>query len=53
MRPNVAHEPGDIVAITDAESGLDGAPFRVAGLRLRFARGTRPRYEQTLTLSEV
>ena len=53
VRPNVAHEQGDIVAITDAESGLDGAPFRVAGLRLRFARGARPRYEQTLTLSEV
>ena len=41
VRPNVAHEQGDIVAITDAESGLDGAPFRVAGLRLRFARGAR------------
>ncbi len=53
VRPNVAQQPGDIVAITDAEAGLDAAPFRVAGLRLRFARGARPRYEQTLTLGEV
>ena len=53
VRPNVAQEPGDIVAISDAEAGLDGAAFRVAGLRLRFARGARPRYEQTLTLGEV
>ena len=53
VRPNVAQEPGDLVAVTDAEAGLDAAPFRVAGLRLRFARGARPRYEQTVTLSEV
>ena len=53
VRPNVAQEPDDIVAVTDAAAGLDAVPFRVAGLRLRFARGKRPRYEQTLILGEV
>ncbi|MYA21004.1 MAG: hypothetical protein F4Z25_12375 [Chloroflexi bacterium] len=53
VRPNVAQEPDDIVAVTDAATGLDAVPFRVAGLRLRFARGKRPRYEQTLILGEV
>lgn len=53
VRPNVAQEPGDIVAVSDAAAGLDAAPFRVAGVRLRFARGARPRYEQTLLLGEV
>ena len=53
VRPNVAQEPGDIVDVTDAQSGLDATRFRVAGMRLRFARGARPRYEQTLLLGEV
>ena len=53
MRPNVAQEPGDIVEVSDAAAGLVAAPFRVAGVRLRFARGARPRYEQTLLLGEV
>ena len=53
VRPNVAQEPGDIVAVSDAAAGLEAARFRVAGLRLRFSRGARPRYEQTLTLGEV
>ncbi|MYI83032.1 MAG: hypothetical protein F4056_06990 [Chloroflexi bacterium] len=53
VRPNVAQEPGDIVEVSDAAAGLDAVPFRVAGLRLRFSRGARPRYEQTLTLGAV
>ena len=53
VRPNVAQEPGDIIEVSDAAAGLAAAPFRVAGLRLRFSRGVRPRYEQTLTLGEV
>lgn len=53
VRPNVVQEPGDIVEVSDAAAGLEAARFRVAGLRLRFARGARPRYEQTLTLGEV
>ncbi len=53
VRPNVAQEPGDVVTVTDAEAGLAAARFRVAGLRLRFARGARTRYEQTLLLGEV
>ena len=54
VRPNVAQEVGDVVSLTDAAAGLSAAPFRIAGLRLRFARGgPRPAYTQTLTLSEV
>ena len=48
------HEPGDVVAVTDATLGLDAAPFRVSEVRLRFDRAARhPRYEQTLSLTEV
>jgi len=48
------HEPGDVVAITDATLGLDAARFRVSEVRLRFDRAARhPRYEQTLSLTEV
>ena len=50
----MAQEVGDVVAVTDAAAGLSAAPFRVSALRLHFVRGrARPRYEQTLTLSEV
>jgi len=50
--PHVGLEVGDVIAVTDATLGLEGARFRVAALRLRYARGgTRPRYEQTLTPS--
>ncbi len=48
------HEPGDVVAITDATLGLEAARFRVSEVRLRFDRAARhPRYEQTLSLTEV
>jgi hypothetical protein len=46
-------EVGDVIAVTSPPLGLDGARFRVAALRLRFARGTKPLYEHTLSLSEV
>lgn len=52
--PHVGLEVGDVIAVTDAQLGLAAARFRVAALRLRYARGgARPRYEQTLTLSVV
>ena len=66
---NVGQEPGDVIAIADAELGMRPFPyafplacptagpptkFRVAALRLRFVRGgDRPRYDTTLTLTEV
>jgi len=51
---DVGHEVGDVVELTDATLGLDAARFRVAALRLRFARGgPRPLYEQTLSLTSV
>ena len=54
VRPNVAQEAGDVITLTDAASGLDAARFRVAALRLRYARGgPRPVWEQTLTLGEA
>ena len=52
--PNVAQEVGDVVAVTDAQLGLTAQRYRVAALRLRFSRhGSRPRYDMTLTLTEV
>jgi hypothetical protein len=52
--PNVGQEVADVVSVTDAALGLSAAPYRVAALRLRFARGgARPRYELTLSLTEV
>ena len=52
--PNVGLEVADVIAVTDAALGLAAARFRVAALRLRFARGgARPRYEMTLALTEV
>lgn len=60
---NVGQEIGDVIEVTDPTLGLDAARFRVAALRLRFVRGgtpgprarsaSRPRYDLTLTLSEV
>ena len=48
------HEPGDVVAVTDATLGLEATRFRVSEVRLRFDRAARhPRYEQTLSLTEV
>ncbi|MFN8585323.1 MAG: hypothetical protein U0446_08395 [Dehalococcoidia bacterium] len=51
--PNVGHEVGDVVELTDATLGLNAAKYRVAAWRLRFARAGRPLYEQTLTLGAV
>jgi hypothetical protein len=51
---NAGQEVGDAIEVTDATLGLAAARFRVAALRLRYARGTsKPRYDMTLTLSEV
>ena len=52
--PNVGQEVGDVIEVTDATLGIEAARFRVAALRLRYARsGSRPRYEQTLSLTSV
>ena len=54
VAPNVGQEVADVVSVTDAVLGLSAARYRVAALRLRFLRGgTRPRYEMTLSLTEV
>ena len=54
VRPHAGLEVGDVVTVTAPEAGLSAAPFRVAGLRLRYARGgPRPVYEQRVMLSEV
>lgn len=56
---NAGQEVGDVIEVTDATLGLAAARFRVAALRLRYARnpGVRGRapvsYDLTLTLSEV
>ncbi len=57
---NAGQEIGDVIEVSDPTLGLDAARFRVAALRLRFVRGpgttgaaSRPRYDLTLTLSEV
>lgn len=51
---NAGQEVGDVIEVTDATLGLVAARFRVSALRLRYARGaSRPRYDLTLTLSEV
>ncbi len=52
--PNVGQEVADVVSVTDAALGLSAARYRVATLRLRLLRGgARPRYEMTLSLTEV
>ncbi len=52
--PNVGQEVADVVSVTDAALGLSAARHRVAALRLRLLRGgARPRYEMTLSLTEV
>ena len=54
VRPHAGLEVGDVVTVTAPEAGLSAAPFRVAGLRLRYVRGgPRPVYEQRVMLSEV
>ena len=54
VRPHAGLTVGDVVAVTAPEAGLNAAPLRVAGLRLRYARGgPKPVYEQRVTLSEV
>ncbi|MEZ4501748.1 MAG: hypothetical protein R3C39_03915 [Dehalococcoidia bacterium] len=51
---NVGQELGDVIEVSDAASGLDAARARVVGLRYRYVRGgSRPRYDLTLSLSEV
>jgi hypothetical protein len=50
---NAGQEAGDVIEVTSPPLGLDGARYRVAALRLRFARGARPVYEHTLSLSDV
>jgi len=51
--PHVAQEAGDVVEVTDAALGLDGAAFRVQAVRLDLARSPRARWEMHLTLGEV
>jgi hypothetical protein len=52
--PNVGQEVGDVIEVISAPLGLTVARYRVASLRLRYARGgQRPVYEQTLALSDV
>ena len=54
VRPHAGLVVGDVVTVTAPEAGLAAAPFRVAGLRLRYVRGgPRAVYEQRVTLSEV
>jgi hypothetical protein len=48
---NAGQEVWDVVEVTDAQAGLDAAPRRVLGWRLRYQPG-RGVYEQTLTLGE-
>jgi hypothetical protein len=40
----------DVVAITDAQAGLDAAKRRVLGFAWHYATGSKPRYDMTLTL---
>ena len=51
---NPAHEPGDVIEVTDAALGIDAIPYRVLTARLRWAAGGRaPRYESVLALGPV
>ena len=53
-RPHAGLEVGDAVAVTSERAGLAAEPFRVAGLRLRYARGgPRAVYEQCVALGEA
>ncbi|MCH7812174.1 MAG: hypothetical protein IH958_06045 [Chloroflexi bacterium] len=51
---NCGQEIYDVIALTDPHLSLVSAPFRVAGIDLRYTRkGKRPRYEQRLLLGRV
>jgi hypothetical protein len=43
-------EMWDVVAITDPQAGLEDVNRRVLGFTWRYATGTKPRYDMTLTL---
>jgi hypothetical protein len=44
----------DVIAVTDARAGVTGAPYRVAGLDMRYVRRRRsPAYEQRVLLGSV
>ena len=54
VRPNAGQEVADVIDVSDPSLGASAVRYRVAALRLRFARaGPRPRYEMTLSLSAV
>ncbi len=51
--PHAAQEVGDVVEVTDAALGLDGARFRVRSVRIDLVRSPRARAEMRLGLGEV
>ena len=54
VQPHVGQEVADVIDVSDPSLGASAVRYRVAALRLRFARGgARPRYELTLSLSAV
>ncbi|MGE3961135.1 MAG: hypothetical protein AB7F65_05580 [Dehalococcoidia bacterium] len=51
--PNPGHEPGDVVEVTDATLGLDGARYRLTSVAFDYARQPRGRYAMRLGLGVV
>ena len=51
--PHAAQEIHDVVTVTDASLGLDGARFRVASVLFEFVRSPRARWEMRLGLADL
>jgi hypothetical protein len=50
---NCGQEVWDVVEVTDGQAGLEDAKRRVLAWTIRYARGERAAYEETLVLGEV
>lgn len=51
--PHPGHEPGDLIAVTDAALGLDAEAYRVTSMELDYARQPRGKYLMRLGLGRV
>ncbi len=51
--PHPGHEPGDVIAVTDATLGLDAEAFRITSVELDYRQQPRAKYVMRLGLGNV